>query len=70
MFVNGSSQMYVNNQKIDTVNEFKYLGLILSNTTSKPDVLLKARILKTQRTFYAVRTDCKLLGISSIRVKL
>ena len=70
MFVNGSSQMYVNKQKIDTVNEFKYLGLILSNTTSKPDVLLKARIVKAQRTFYAVRTNCKLLGISNIRVKL
>ena len=46
MFVNTDSQMYVNNKKIDTVNEFKYLGLILSNRTSKPDVLLKARIVK------------------------
>jgi hypothetical protein len=62
--------MYVNNKKIDTVNEFKYLGLILSNSACKPDVMLKARILKAQRTFYAVRTNCKLLGISNIRVKL
>jgi hypothetical protein len=44
MFVNGASQMYVNKSKIDNVDEFKYLGLILSNSSSKPDVLLKARI--------------------------
>jgi hypothetical protein len=62
--------MYVNQSKIDTVQEFKYLGLILSNKSSKPDVLLNARILKAQRTFYAVRTNCRLLGISNVRVKL
>jgi hypothetical protein len=38
--------MYVNNKKIDNVDEFKYLGLILSNKSSKPDVLLQARISK------------------------
>ena len=32
--------MYVNRNKIDTVNEFKYLGLILSNSSCKPDVML------------------------------
>ena len=58
--------MYVNNEKIDTVDEFKYLGLFLSNSACKPDVMLKARIVKAQRTFYAVRTNCKLLGISNI----
>ena len=52
------------------MSEFKYLGLILSNSSSKPDVLLKARIFKAQRTFYAVRTNCRLLGISNVRVKL
>jgi hypothetical protein len=62
--------MYVNSKKIDTVDEFKYLGLILSNKSSKPDMLLKARILKAQRTFYAVRTNCRLLGINNVRVKL
>jgi hypothetical protein len=46
LFVNGSSQMYVNSLKIDTVDEFKYLGLILSNKSSRPDILLKARMLK------------------------
>ena len=62
--------MYVNSQKIDTVDEFKYLGLILSNKSSRPDILLKARMLKAQQTFYAVRTNCRLLGINNVRVKL
>ena len=52
------------------MSEFKYLGLILSNSSSKPDVLLNARILKAKHTFYAVITNCRLLGISNVRVKL
>jgi hypothetical protein len=43
---------------------------MLSNNTCKPDIMLKARISKAQRTFYAVRTNCKLMGITNIRVKL
>ena len=31
MYVNGTGQMQVNSEPIKTVNEFKYLGLILSN---------------------------------------
>ena len=46
MFVNDTGQMLVENKPIDTVNEFKYLGLILSNKMCKPDILLKARISK------------------------
>ena len=34
------------NLKIENVNEFKYLGLILSNKSSRPDILLKARMIK------------------------
>jgi hypothetical protein len=46
------------------------LGLMLSNSTCSPNVLLKARISKAQRTFYAIRTNCRLMGISNVRVKL
>ena len=70
MFVNGDAQMYVSNYEIDTVTEFKYLGLIMSNQACKPDILLKDRILKAKRTFFAVRTNCRMLGISNVRVKL
>jgi hypothetical protein len=70
MFVNGDAQMSVSNKKIDTVTEFKYLGLMISNSSCKPDILLKDRILKAKRTFFAVRTNCRMLGISNVRVKL
>ena len=55
--------MLVNKKPIKTVNDFKYLGLILSNKSCKPDQLLKARISKAKRTFFAVRTNCRLMGI-------
>jgi hypothetical protein len=31
MFINCNGQMYIEGEKIATVNEFKYLGLIVSN---------------------------------------
>ena len=46
MFVNCTGQMYVENEPMDTVDEFKYLGLIISNNVCKPEVMLKARINK------------------------
>jgi hypothetical protein len=46
MFVNCTGQMIIDKLKIDTVNEFKYLGLMLANFTCKPDIMLKARIVK------------------------
>ena len=70
MFVNCTGQMYVKKSPIETVDQFKYLGLILQNKSCKPDVMLKARIVKAQQTFYAVRSNCRLLGISNVRVKL
>ncbi len=32
--------MFVNNLKIETVDEFKYLGIMLSNKAAKPDKIL------------------------------
>ncbi len=62
--------MTVKNLKISTVHKFQYLGLIMSDSSTKPEVLLQARINKAVRAFYAVKTNCKLLGISNIRVKI
>ena len=42
----------------------------MANNSRKPDALLQARINKAQSTFFAVRSNCKLLEISNIRVKL
>lgn len=70
MFINCKGNMTVKNLKISTVHKFKYLGLIMSDSSTKPEVLLQARINKAVRAFYAVKTNCKLLGISNIRVKI
>ena len=70
MYVNRKAKLRVGNFTVKTVAEFKYLGLILSNSSKRPDILLKGRINKARATFYAVKTNCRILGISNIRVKL
>jgi hypothetical protein len=40
MYVNCTGKLLLNQQEIKTVNEFKYLGLIVSNKSFKPDILL------------------------------
>lgn len=57
-------------EEIENVNEFIYLGIKLVNNSSKPEELLNDRIKLAKRTFNAVRTNCRLLGISNVRVKL
>lgn len=42
----------------------------MSDSGTKPEVLLQAKLNKAVRAFYAVKTNCKLLGISNIRVKV
>ena len=62
--------MYVNNKQIETVNQFKYLGLEISNNSVKPDTIIIARLAAAKRIFNAVQTNCRILGISNVRVKL
>ena len=66
MFINCKGNLTVNNLKISTVHKFKYLGLIISDSSTKPEVLLQARINKAVRAFYAVKTNCKFFKIFSI----
>ena len=42
----------------------------MSNNSRKPDALLQARINKAKSVFFAIRSNCKLLGISNVCVKL
>ena len=62
--------MYVDMKKIETVEEFKYLGVMLYNDATKPNKILQARLNAAKRSFNAVSTNCKMLGISNIKVKL
>lgn len=70
MFINCSDRLKIGNVYVKSVKDFKYLGLILANNSKKPDALLLARIHKSASVFYAIRSNCKLLGISNVRVKL
>ncbi len=40
MYVNCTAKLQIGKKCVETVNEFKYLGLILSNNSKQPDVLL------------------------------
>jgi hypothetical protein len=62
--------MYVDNKKIETVEEFKYLGIMLSNKAAKPDKILQARLNAAKRSFYSICTNCRLVGITNVKVKL
>jgi len=62
--------MYVHNKKIETVQEFKYLGIMLSNKATKPDKILKARLNAAKRSFLSICTNCRIVGITNVKVKL
>jgi hypothetical protein len=40
MYVNCNGKLMMNKLELKTVTEFKYLGLIISNSSFKPDILL------------------------------
>jgi ABC-type Co2+ transport system permease subunit len=44
--------------------------LILSNNSTKPDKILKARLNAAKRCFLAVCTNCRIMGITNVKVKL
>jgi hypothetical protein len=46
--------MYVGSKQIKTVENFKYLGLNISNASSKPDNILLHRLAAAKRVFNAV----------------
>ena len=62
--------MFVNNNQIKTVEEFKYLGVILSSKAAKPDLIVKARLNAAKRSFIALCSNCRIVGIHNVKVKL
>ena len=62
--------MFVDSKEIETVNEFKYLGIMLSNKTTKPDNIIKARLNAAKRSFMSICTNCRIMGITNVKVKL
>lgn len=43
---------------------------MLTNNATKPDKILKARLNAAKRSFLAVCTNCRIMGITNVKVKL
>ena len=70
MFVNCTAVMKVYNMEVETVQEFKYLGIIIANNLTTPSRILTARLGAAKRSFNAICSNCKMLGITNVKIKL
>ena len=52
------------------MDEFKYLGIMLYNDATKPTKIIKARLNAAKRSFFAVCTNCRMIGVTNVKVKL
>jgi hypothetical protein len=43
---------------------------MLDNKATKPDQILKARLNAAKRSFLSICTNCRIIGISNVKVKL
>ena len=43
---------------------------MLDNKATKPDKILKARLNAAKRSFWSICTNCRIIGISNVIVKL
>ena len=51
MFVNCNAKIKIYGEYIDTVQNFKYLGLELLNASMNPEGILQARLVKANGMF-------------------
>ncbi len=70
MLINCNQEIFVNGIEINNVREFKYLGLYMFDNVVSPEKLLQIRLAAAKRTFNAVKCNCRILGISNVRVKI
>jgi hypothetical protein len=43
---------------------------MLDNKATKPNKILKARLNAAKRSFWSICTNCRIIGISNVKVKL
>ncbi len=55
---------------LKNVSEFKYLGIIIANNLTTPSRIINARLKAANRSFNAVCSNSKMLGITNVKVKL
>ena len=70
MLINCQGTIHCGPTTLKQVSDFRYLGLNLTASCTRPDAILKARLQKSRQAFYAVRANCRLLGLNNARVKL
>ena len=46
------------------------MGIMLHNDAFKPDKIIKARLNAAKRSFLSVCTNCRMIGITNVKVKL
>ncbi len=68
LLVNMNAQIVCNGRFIENVNEFKYLGLVISSFNRSPIRVLEARISKAIAAFNVVRYHARMLGLFNRRV--
>ena len=72
MFANCDAKIKIKiyNEYLDTVDQFKYLGIEISNKSINPEGILQARLIKANSMYQAVKTNCRTLGLSNVRIKI
>lgn len=70
MFVNCNADIICNSTLLKSVSSFKYLGIKISNNSSKPDAVLRDRIYKAKQAFNCIKANARMLSIGNIRVRV
>ena len=70
MLINCQGTMMCGSTPLEEVTHFKYLGITLAARCLRPDGILLDRLAKSKKAFNAVRANCRLLGLTSARIKL
>jgi hypothetical protein len=70
MFVNCNGNIVCNQTVLKNVNSFKYLGILICNSSNKPDNILKDRINKAKQAFNCIRANVRMLHLNNARVRM
>ncbi len=65
-----STTLYCHEKALENVNEFKYLGVVISRSNNSPVRILDDRIDKATKAFYSVKCHARKLGLLNRRVRI
>jgi hypothetical protein len=70
MHVNGTGNIVCAGTVLKNVSKFKYLGILISNSSSKPDIIMQDRIQKAKQAFNCIRANVRMLHLNNARVRM